>query len=119
MTKVQKITKHIITLYDGDIYILEGYTSPQSIWDAIGKMSRIQMPNGDLIATSSISKIQSYESYAFQKDAGARHKRGQFLKGGSWYDNQGEVCDARLGSISGVIQAMLPESTATRLSGGA
>jgi len=104
--KVEKETRFIITLYSGDIYILTGYNSAEEIDQKLSLTEKSRMPNGDIIKVSSIEKIQSYDSYRFQKDQKERHKRGQYIKGGKWWDVQGEVTNAYLESITGKMTAI-------------
>lgn len=113
--------KFVVTCWDGDIYILEGYSSVAEIRERIGALDWVRMPNGSEIKQSSIAKIQSYEDYRFQKDATWRHKRGQYLylprnpeRPATWDDPQhGEITKADVKSITGVIQnsPALPQST--------
>lgn len=114
MTNKNKI---VITCWDGDIYILTGYESSDQVEEAIAGMEKVIMPNGDLIARSAISKIQTYSSYLFQQDQKARHKKGQHIyiseKTGSanWYDQVGEVDRADIKSITGEIKNIRLESS--------
>lgn len=113
--------KFVVTCWDGDIYILEGYSSVAEIKERIGALDWVRMPNGSEIKQSSISKIQSYEDYRFQKDANWRHKRGQFLylpknpeRSATWDDPiHGEITNADVKSITGQIKnsPALPQST--------
>src|SRR5690606_36378528 len=101
---IEKVLKFIITCWDGDVYILEGYESVAQIREAIGGLEWVIMPNGAEIRTSAISKIQPYEDYRFQKEGTWRHKRGQYLSLGDrphWRDPQhGEITDAKeIGAI--------------------
>jgi len=104
--KVEKEKRFIITLYSGDIYILTGYSSAEEIDQKLSLTEKSRMPNGDIIKVSSVEKIQSYDSYRFQKDQKERHKRGQYIKNGKWWDVQGEVTNAHLESITGKMTAI-------------
>lgn len=122
---VVKILRFIVTCWDGDIYILEGYKSVEEIRERIGGLEWVTMPNGAEIRASAISKIQPYEDYRFQRDSQWRHKRGQHLRLGAkpaWADPQyGEITEAQdIKHIMGGIQNALPEgkSTPDRLTGG-
>jgi hypothetical protein len=108
---IEKVKRFMLSTYDGDLYILEGYNSTDEITERLAGMEWATMPNGSKIRPSSISKIQSYDDYRFQKDAQWRHKRQQFLRlpngegRATWNDNQyGEINDADVKSISGVIK---------------
>lgn len=117
----QSSGKFIITCWDGDIYILEGYASVEEIREKIGMLDWVRMPNGSEIKQADIKKIQSYEDYRFQRDAQWRHKHGQFLylpknpeRHASWDDPiHGEIRKADVKSITGEIQnaPALPQST--------
>ena len=122
---IEKVLKFILTCWDGDIYILEGYKSVEEIRAAIGGLEWVIMPNGAEIKASAVAKIQPFEDYQFQRDAQWRHKRGQHLRLGekpTWNDPQyGEIAGANdIKSIMGGIQNALPapESTADRLTEG-
>ena len=115
----------MLTCWDGDIYILEGYESPEQVREAIGGLDWVIMPNGAEIKSSAIAKIQPFEDYEFQRDAQWRHKRGQHLTLGdrpAWRDPQyGEITEAReIKSIMGEIKNLpaLEESTGDRLTSG-
>lgn len=103
--KATKVLKFIVKLWDGDIYILEGYKSAEELDARLSLTEKVRMPNGDLIKTSAIAKVQSVESYQFQAQQKDRHKRGQYLRGDKWYEPlHGEVAPAHgLQSITGVI----------------
>lgn len=126
--KVEKVLRFILTCWDGDIYILEGYSSVAEIRERIGGLEWVIMPNGAEIKASAIAKIQPYEDYRFQKDVAWRHKRQQFLRlpstpGGkaTWNDPvHGEINDAGVQAISGVIKNLpaLPQSTGKGLTEG-
>lgn len=108
--------KFILTCWDGDIYILEGYASVDDILDRIQGLDWVRMPNGSRIKASSIAKVQSYEDYQFQNDQKWRHKRGQFLTGkdlGRWWHNvDGHIRDSEVEAITGRLDApQLPSST--------
>lgn len=123
---IEKVLRFIITCWDGDVYILEGYQSVEQIREAIGGLEWVIMPNGAEIKASAISKIQPFEDYAFQKDLGWRHKRGQRLSidaGGraAYRDPTGEIMEAKaIGAIMGGIKNALPapSSTPESLTGG-
>lgn len=101
--KMKKEKKFIVKTFDGDIYIVEGYTSQEEVDAKLAGLEKARMPNGDIIKTSSIAKIQSFESYRFQSDQRERHKRGQYIAGGNWHDTVGLIGPARLESISGKV----------------
>lgn len=109
--------KFILTCWDGDIYILQGYESVEDIHNRIMGLDWVRMPNGSQIKASSIAKIQSYEDYEFQKDQQWRHKRGQYLSGRNqdkwWHNADGYIRDAtEIAAITGKIDApALPQST--------
>lgn len=107
--KVEKVRKFIVTCWDGDIYILQGYESVAEIRERMAGLEWVTMPNGAEIKQSSIAKIQPYEDYRFQRDASWRHKRGQHLRlageNPTWNDPQhGEITGADVKSITGVIK---------------
>ena len=110
--------KFILTCWDGDIYILEGFTSEDEVIAAIGGMDWVKMPNGARIKASSIAKVQSYEDYSFQKDQKWRHSRGQYLAGkdmGKWWHNaDGPIRDRDVAAITGRLdQPQLPQASST------
>ncbi len=109
--QIQKVLRFILTCWDGDIYILEGYDSVAEIRERIGALEWATMPNGAEIRTSSIAKIQPYEDYRFQRDAQWRHKRGQHLHLprfpdglATWDENGHSEATADVKSITGVIK---------------
>lgn len=110
--------KFIIKCFDGDIYIITGYNSQAEIETKLEGLKKVEMPNGDRISVSGIDKIQSYESYTFQADQKKRHKQGQFLKEGKWYDNNGEICNANLEKITGALINIPKLSTPNKLTTG-
>lgn len=126
--KLEKVLRFILTCWDGDIYILEGYSSVAEIRERIGGLEWVIMPNGAEIKASAIAKIQPYEDYRFQRDAAWRHKRQQFLRlpagdsgKGYWNDPQhGDIMDADVKSITGAIKNLpaLPQSTGNGLTEG-
>lgn len=119
--EVKKEKKFILKCWDGDIYILTGYSSQEEIDQKLAGLEKARMPNGDIIKTSAIEKIQSFESYAFQADQRQRHKRGQYLRNGRWFDHTGYVTEAKLNSITGVLEEISlvkPKSTQKRLTRG-
>ena len=98
----------LIRTFSDDIYIIRGKT-PDELYAMIEGMDDIRMPNGSYIHRKSISAIQSYEDYSFQTDQKARHRKGQYLKGGEWNDNQGPLgIDAHLERITGELKTALP-----------
>ena len=96
----------MVTLWDGDIYILTGYKSAEEAEYKLSLVEKARMPNGDVIKTSAVAKVQSYESYKFQKDQHSRHKRGQWISNGEWNDIGGVVGNANLKSITGQMKAL-------------
>ena len=120
MTTVSKETKVVVTLWDGDIYILEGYKTAAEAQEKLEQFDKIEMPNGDIIKTSSISKVQTRESYHFQKDQKAHHKQGHHMRNGEWHDNKGSLgIKTKMESITGKIKApTLPQSTSAKLKSG-
>lgn len=106
MATLEKVKQFVVTLWDGDIYIIDGYESATELEADFAKADRAEMPNGDVIKTSSISKIQARESYAWQSDQKTRHKRGQHLEGNDWHDIGGLVTSARLESVTGKMIAL-------------
>ena len=103
--------KFIITTFDGDMYVLQGYASSDEIRERLGGLKYAKMPNGDEIAISSIAKIQSIESYKFQADQKSRHKRGQRMGGRElekWIDtvNKDDIGPSNVASIEGVVRNM-------------
>lgn len=118
---IEKVLRFVVTCWDGDIYILEGYESVAQIREAIGALEWVIMPNGAEIKTSAISKIQPFEDYRFQADQKRRHKIGQYLSLNlsTWRDPMGETGDADVKSITGVIKnTELPKSTVKHLTSG-
>lgn len=99
------MTKTLIKTFDNDIYIIE--KTPEEIMEAIKSLDIVGMPNGSYIHKKSISAIQTYEDYTFQTDQKERHKKGQFIKNGSWYDKGGFVGDAKLIKITGELKNAL------------
>ena len=102
-----KPKKFVVTLWDGDIYILEGYKTVEEIMDRMVGLEWVRMPNGTQIKQSAISKVQEYRDYAFQSDQKSRHKKGQYLGGANletWNDGNGEIGRADVKSITGVIE---------------
>lgn len=108
-----KQVSSIITTFGSDIYIIKNKTPDQiqDLIDAGGDM--VRMPNGARINKKSIATIQSYEDYTFQVDQKTRHKKGQYLKSGEWYDNQGSLgISSHLEKITGDISIKkLPASS--------
>ena len=92
--------KTMIKTFDNDMYLIEDST-PADIMEEMKTLDYVQMPNGSMIHKKSISAIQTYEDYLFQTDQRARHKKGQFLAGGKWHDQGGEVASAELERILG------------------
>lgn len=118
-SRINKELKVIVTLWDGDIYILEGYSSPAEADTKLALTPKVEMPNGDVIKTSSISKVQSYDSYNFQSTQKSRHKKGQWISNGEWNSVQGLVgASANLDSITGKAKALPAESTQHSLPSG-
>lgn len=103
------MTKSIITTFDGDIYIIEKTPDEiQLIIDNQNISDLLRMPNGSRVHKKSISKIQSYDDYAFQVDQKFRHRKGQFLRSGKWNDNQGSLgVSAELYKITGEMNTNL------------
>lgn len=93
----------IIKTYSGEMYIVKGAT-PAQVRDAIKGKEFVEMPNGDQQRPANIASIISRESYHWQEDQKARHKRGQRLVGGSWSDGAGHVEDARMHVVLGTEQ---------------
>lgn len=118
--KATKVPKFIVKMWDGDIYILEGYNSAEELDARLSLAEKVKMPNGDIRKTADIKAVVSQESYEFQADQKDRHKRGQYLIGESWYDIGGEVGRAHgLKSITGTVdlpQLQSPQSQQKRLS---
>ena len=100
--------KFILTCWDGDIYILEGYNSAEEITDRMTGLDWATMPNGSKVRSSDIKKIQAYEDYQFQQDQKLRHKRGQYLAGKNaeqWHEPiGGYVTDENVQPITGIIK---------------
>lgn len=108
-----KPKRFVVTLWDGDIYILEGFNSVEEITERIKGLEWVRMPNGSQVKQTAISKIQEYKDYSFQTDQKARHKKGQYLGGrdlDTWNDSNGETGKADTKSITGLIQN-LPKLT--------
>lgn len=98
----------IIRTFSDDIYIIKDKT-PDEVAEAIEGMDDVRMPNGAHIHRKSIASMQDYEDYAFQTDQKVRHKKGQYLRGGKWNDNQGSLgIDAHLERITGELKNVLP-----------
>ncbi len=111
--------KFVLTTFDGDVYILSGYASPADIRMRIGGLKHVAMPNGDEIAASSISKIQSIDSYKFQADQKLRHKRGQRLGGKElekWIDpvSHDDIAPSHIASVEGLIKNLPVEKLLTK-----
>lgn len=109
----EQTQKFIVTLWDGDIYILDGYSSAEELEAKLTQTERVAMPNGDIIKTSAISKIQSRESYSFQKNQHSRHKKGQWISKGKWFDVGGEIGNADLKSITGKMKSIEAPKSST------
>lgn len=105
--------KSLVKTFDNDIYIIE--KTPDEIMETIAKLDMVRMPNGSYIHKKSISAIQSYEDYTFQVDQKERHKKNQYLRGGMWWDRQGEVTNAHLEKITGDIKKIVGKMDATKL----
>ena len=91
--------KTLVRTYEGDIYIIDG-KSPIELLASVKDQDFIQMPNGSVITRKSISAFQTYEDYQFQTEQKSRHKKGQFIRGGNWNDEQGAVANAELEKIT-------------------
>lgn len=99
--------KFILKTYDGDIYILQGYSSAEEITDRMANLEWATMPNGARRRVSEIKSVTSIEDYKFQQEQKDRHKKGQYLRGGElqdWYDHAGLVTGSNVKSITGVIK---------------
>lgn len=111
MKSKQRQQRFIIKTFDDDIYILDGYSSQAEIDQKLSQVEKAEMPNGDIIRTATVAKIMTYESYRFQTDQKSRHRKGQFLKNGAWWDHGGEVLsDAGLQRISGTLKQISPQN---------
>lgn len=117
--QVKKVRYVVAKTWEGDIYILSGFASPQEADTFAEKAGKVVLPNGDVRKYADFKAFLWKESYEFQAEAKDRHKRGQFIRGDKWYDAQGEVCNARLERITGAMKAlpMAKESTPPGLPG--
>lgn len=114
--KATKETKIIVTLWDGDVYILEGYKSAAEAEEKLQQFQKVEMPNGDVIKTSAIAKVQTRESYHFQAEQKKYHKKGYHMRNGEWHDDKGSLgIKANLQSITGKAKLSLPSSTVDNL----
>ena len=93
--KLEKTTSAIIKTYSGEMYIIADKT-PDEVYDTIRDQQIVRMPNGDIVKESHIAIVLSYESYRFQAEQKERHKKGQYLRGGRWHDEYGDVAPANL-----------------------
>lgn len=101
----------IIKTFSDDIYIIQDKT-PDEVAKAIEGMDDVRMPNGSYIHRKSIASMQSYDDYTFQTEQKERHKRGQFLRGGKWYDKQGSLgISAELEKITGEIKKQVGDGS--------
>lgn len=87
MTKIN--SKTLITTFGGDIYIIE--KTPDEVTAIVDRVEMVRMPNGSYINKKSIASMQSYDDYTFQVEQKNRHKKGQYLKSGEWFDGQGSL----------------------------
>lgn len=108
MIKVKEKTQTVIKTWDGDIYIIKDKT-PQEVMEYIHDLDSIEMPDGSFVMKGSISKVQPMKAYEWQAEAKYRHKRGQYIHSGKWYDHQGEVAPARLEQVTGDILLDKPD----------
>ena len=94
----------IIKTFSDDIYIIKDKT-PDEVATAIKGMDDVRMPNGSYIHRKAIASMQSYEDYAFQTEQKERHKKGQYLHGGKWYDKSGDLgISAQLERVTGELK---------------
>ena len=57
------------------------------------------------INKKAIATMQSYDDYTFQVEQKTRHKKGQYLKSGEWFDGQGSLgITAGLERVTGNIE---------------
>lgn len=102
--------KTLIRTYSDDIYIIQD-KSPDEVRAEIeiAGVEWVRIPNGDNIRRASIAGIVSYESYEFQAEQKSRHQKGQFIKGGEWWDTVGPLhINAHLESITGELLQLSP-----------
>jgi len=103
--KIEKSLSSIIKTYSGEIYIIQEKTPEEIQLQMEGQNSAV-MPNGDVVKTSHIAMITSWESYRFQTEQKERHKKGQWLEGKMWMDMQGEVIRANLKGVTGDLKEL-------------
>jgi len=102
MTKIKEKTQTVIITWSGDTYIIKDRT-PAEVVEHIEGLDTIEMPDGTFLSKGAIEKVQPMKTYEWQAEAKYRHKRGQYIRGGKWYDQQGEVAPAQLETITGEI----------------
>lgn len=96
----------LLTTFGGDIYIIE--KTPDQVMALIEHMEMVRMPNGSRVNKKAIATIQDYDDYSFQVEQKQRHKKGQFLKGGSWHDHSGSLgISAELQKVTGKMEVKL------------
>ena len=102
MTKI-KANSTLITTFGGDIYIIE--KTPDQVTALIEHIEMVRMPNGSRINKKAIASMQSYDDYTFQVEQKHRHKKGQYLRNGEWYDNVGSLgISAELEKVTGEME---------------
>lgn len=97
----------IIKTWDKDIYILDGYKSAEEAEKKLAQSDQVEMPTGTILKTSAIQMIMPYEDYVWQQKQKQNHKRGEYLKNGSWYNENGEARKADVKLISGELNNRL------------
>lgn len=117
--------KIVAKCWDGDIYILTGFDSPQEVREKIMGLDWVRMPNGSEIHASTIKKFITWEDYCFQTDQQARHKRGEYLAGRqaeSWHSHkEGYIGESNIKAIAPGLNQEAPklkQSTTEELASG-
>ena len=104
--------QQVIKTWDGDIYFIDGYETASDLDKALSVLDKAEMPNGDIIKVSAISKIQSLDAYHMQCEQKQRHKKGQYVKGGYWKEAMhGNIAPVDFSSITGKIENMKIENS--------
>lgn len=87
------MNKTIIVTFDGDIHFIVG-RSPAEVATSAGKGSFLPLPNGSLIASSSIKGFYTHEDYVELQAAAAHHKRRDYLgTDGYWHGPDGAMLE--------------------------
>lgn len=108
----------IIKTFDGDMYILTKFESAEEADRALAGVEKVKMPTGAVIKTSSIASVMPYADYAWQQKQKQNHRRGEYLRDGGWYNNNGRARDADVKLISGELNNLLSSNTQPKIEKG-